>query len=155
MGRKLNPSSSGSGAGFSLIELLVVIAVLAVLSVGAMLMTGRGGLRGGAETDMARFRQGFALMQALAIQGREARGLVVQGAGLRQARIGPEGWQLTGTPQSWNGRVAFARQNEAFQPGAPDIRFMPNGRTSVFSIGFATGGRCETNGWTGLTCSEG
>ena len=151
MGTKLI-SDTRTSAGFSLIELLVVIAILAVLSVGAVLTVGRGGLRGEGTADLARFRQSFALMQALAIQGREMRGLVVQSKGLQRARPGPDGWVLSDTPQPWGGRVAFTRKNEAFAPGDPDIRFLPNGRTSAFSIGFATGGRCESDGWTGLTC---
>lgn len=149
MGRKL---TSTSEAGFSLIELLVVIAILAVLSVGAVLTTGRGG---DGASDMDRFQRSYALMRSLAIQGREARGLMVQGTGLRRARMGVEGWGVSDSTQPWVGRVAFTRQGEVFVPGDPDIRFLPNGRTSAFSIGFATGGRCESDGWTGLRCDAG
>ena len=154
MGTKLISDPSAE-AGFSLIELLVVIAVLAVLSIGAVLTTGRGGADTEDRADMARFQDSFALMRSLAIQGREIRGLVVQGTGLRNARSGPDGWEVSEVVQPWRGKVAFTRQNEAVEPSAPDIRFLPNGRTSVFSIGFAAGGRCESDGWAGLTCDAG
>lgn len=151
MGSKLISDPSGQ-AGFSLIELLVVIAVLSVLSVGAVLATGRGGDAAREAVDMARFQDSFTVMQALAVQGREIRGLEVKGKGLRRARPGPEGWVFSDNIQPWRGRVAYAGQGEAFEPDAPDIRFLPDGRTSVFSISFATGGRCASDGITGLTC---
>lgn len=154
MGPELT-SRASADAGFSLIELLVVIVVLSVLAVGAVLATGRGTSQTGGAADMARFHDQFTTMQALAIQGRETRGLVVQGKGLRTARPGPEGWKVSETIQLWRGRVAFRGTGEQYEPGAPDIRFLPNGRTSAFSIGFATGGRCESNGWSGLTCDAG
>lgn len=154
MGRKLTRAPSGP-AGFSLIELLVVIAVLSVLAVGAALATGRGGPQTAQSSDMARFETAFATQAALAVQGREARGLAVQGAGLRGLRPDPGGgWTAAGPERPWRGRVAFLREAaEAFVPGGPDIRFLPNGRSSAFSISFAADGRCESNGWTGLTCS--
>lgn len=151
MGPELT-SDAGQDAGFSLIELLVVIAILAVLSVGAVLATGRGGADAKGTADMAQFRDRFANLQALAIQGRETRGLMVQGKGLRNARIGPDGWEISKATQPWRGRVAFSNQGELFIPNAPDIRFLSNGRTSAFSIGFAAGGRCASDGWEGLTC---
>ena len=154
MGPKLTPTTRRD-AGFSLIELLVVIAVLAVLSVGAALAVGQGGARADGEADMARFQTSYATMRGLAIQGREMRGLMVQGEGLRRARSGPEGWVMAEALRPWRGRVAFQKQNEQFEQGGPDIRFLPNGRTSAFSIGFATGGRCESDGWAGLVCEEG
>ncbi|MFK7940743.1 MAG: Tfp pilus assembly protein FimT/FimU [Roseovarius sp.] len=151
----LNPKPPTGEAGFSLIELLVVIAVLAILSVGATLSVSRGGDPSKDAADMTRFQTSFATLRAMAIQGRETRGLVVQGEGMRRARPGEDGWVLTQSVQPWRGKVAFAKQGEAFEPGGPDIRFLANGRTSVFSIGFAAGGRCESDGWTGLTCEGG
>ncbi|WP_371229658.1 type II secretion system protein [Roseovarius sp. 2305UL8-3] len=151
MGTKLT-SGKGPQAGFTLIELLVVIAVLAVLSVGAVLVAGRGGPEASGTADMTRFYDQFATQRALAIQGRETRGLVVQGDGLQTARLGPEGWAFSEAIQPWRGDVAFARENETFVLNAPDIRFLSNGRTSVFTIGFADGGRCEADGRAGLTC---
>jgi len=153
VGTKLTSSDTGPQAGFTLIELLVVIAVLAVLSVGAVLTVGRGGPEATGAADMTRFHDQFATQRALAIQGRQIRGLVVQGGGLKTARPGPDGWVFSEAAQPWRGTVAFARQNEAFFPNAPDIRFLPNGRTSVFTIGFADGGRCEADGWAELTCT--
>ena len=153
MGTKL--TSVTRTHGFSLIELLVVIAILAVLSVGAVLTTGRGGPQAAGAADMARFRDDFTTLQALAIQGRETRGLLVQGRGMRRARPGPDGWEISKMTQPWRGRIAFSRQGERFEPNAPDIRFLPNGRTSAFSIGFSAGGRCESDGWAGLICKEG
>lgn len=157
MGSELSrqPARPTGEAGFSLIELLVVIAVLAVLSVGATLSISRGGDPSKDAADMTRFQTSFATTRAMAIQGREMRGLLVQGEGIRRAHVGPEGWVLTTSVQPWRGKVAFARQGEAFEPGAPDIRFLVNGRTSAFSITFAAGGRCESDGWTGLTCEGG
>lgn len=158
MGQQLSrtgPGPRGRDAGFSLIELLVVIAVLSVLSVGAVLSTGRGGAQREDAADMARFEDSFARMRAMAIQGRELRGLMVQGAGPVAARPGADGWVVTQTAPPWHAPVAFARTGEMPEPGGPDIRFLPNGRTSAFTIGFAAGGRCTSDGWAGLTCEEG
>ena len=152
MGTKLIPDTCAE-AGFTLIELLVAIAVVSVLSVAAVLATGRGGPEAEASADMGRFQVSFNTMQALAVQGRQTRGLVVQGKGMRRARPGSEGWDTSDIVQPWRGRVVFSKQIEPFEPGGPDIRFLPNGRTSVFSIGFEAGGRCESNGWAGLTCA--
>jgi prepilin-type N-terminal cleavage/methylation domain-containing protein len=150
VGTKLIPAAPAR-AGFSLIELLVVIAVLSVLTVGAVLATGRGGPE--TSPDMARFQAGFTLMQALAVQGRGARGLVIVSEGMQTAQAGAEGWVISDGVQPWRGRVVYAARGGQFDPGAPDIRFLSNGRSTAFSISFATGGRCDTDGWSGLTCA--
>lgn len=158
MGQQLSqpgPSPRGRDGGFSLIELLVVIAVLSVLSVGAVLSTGRGGTQREDATDMARFEDSFTRMRAMAIQGRELRGLRVQGTGPVAVRPRADGWVVTQTAPPWHASVAFAKTGELPEPGGPDIRFLPNGRTSAFTIGFAGGGRCASDGWAGLNCEEG
>ena len=91
MGPKLISQPSGE-AGFTLIELLVVIAILGVLGVGAALTVGRGGPETAESSDMARFQVAYATQAALAVQGREQRGLAVKAGGLRAMRPGPQGW---------------------------------------------------------------
>lgn len=145
----------GGEHGFSLIELLVVIAVLAILSVGATLVVSRGGDTPETAADMTRFQTNYMTLRALAIQGREMRGLTVRGAGMRRARLGEDGWVQASSVQPWRGLVNFSEQAEAHEPGGPDIRFLANGRTSAFSIGFGVAGRCRSDGWSGLTCEEG
>lgn len=139
-------------AGFSLIELLVVIAVLAVLAVGVTLSVGRRGEQG----DMAWFHEAWRTQAALAIEGRDMRGLRIGPTGLqvvarRMGGAGPE-WQDMGKPRAWSGRVALATVR-AVPSGEPEIVFLPSGQSSAFSLGFSGGGgRCESDGWTGLTC---
>ena len=152
MGPKLISQPAGQ-AGFTLIELLVVIAILGVLGVGAALTVGRGGPETAESSDMARFQVAYATQAALAVQGREQRGLAVKAGGLQAMRPGPQGWVAETTEQPWRGRVALSEEVILFDPQGPDIRFLPNGRSSAFTISFGAGGRCESNGWTGLTCA--
>lgn len=157
MGRELSPADAArpQEAGFTLIELMVVVAIVATLALGVALSAGRVGQ--GGEGDLARFRSGFALNRALAIEGREMRGLNLGPKGMQVMvwRLAAEGggWQPLGAPLPWRGRVAFA----ARRPGggdAPDLVFLPNGRSTGFSIRFDgdDSGRCESDGWAGLTC---
>ena len=148
MGPKLTPSSQ---AGFSLIELLVAVAVLSVLTVGAVLATGRGGPDQG--SDMARFEVLFDRARALAIEGRQARGLVITPDGVQMAQPGAGDWQVSRTVLPWQNRVAFLAPGARTGLNQPDIRLLPNGRSTVFSIEFDRTGRCESDGWTGVSCN--
>jgi prepilin-type N-terminal cleavage/methylation domain-containing protein len=155
VGRELIPGTDPASppdpgvAGFSLIELLVVIAILSVLTVGAVLATGRGGTD---TPDMARFQTLFTQTQALAVAGRQARGLKLDPDGLRLAYVTPEGWAISDVVQPWQGRVSFQAAGGFFDPQGPDIIQLPNGRGTAFTIAFTTGVRCQSDGWTGLTC---
>lgn len=175
MGRQLRPDPfafEDPQAGFSLIELLVVVAVLAVLAVGVTLTP----LARNAPSDMARFREMFEGTRALAIAGREIRGLEITPQHMARSRLdvqedggqeaggrdsgrpgrGEQIW-VPGRVQPWRGPVTFLRRGAsagAVGPGAPQIRFLPDGRTEAFAITFGAEGRCESDGWTGVTCHE-
>lgn len=148
MGRELRPAHSAD-AGFSLIELLVVIAVMGVLAVGVTLTP----LSRSAPSDMARFKEMFDGTRAQAISAREIRGLEITPQYMAQVRLGGAGW-TPGREQPWRGRVAFRRHGGVVPVDAPAIRFLPDGRSEAFSITFGTEGRCESDGWTGVTCRE-
>lgn len=146
--------SDPAQAGFTLIELLVVVAVLAVLAVGASLAATRGARGTG---DAAQFAQSYAAARALAVQGQDRRGLRITPRGHRVARRVDGAWTDTGREARWRGRVAFAPSGPVLDGEAPEIVFLPNGRTSAFSIRFggSPGVRCSSDGWKGLSCSEG
>lgn len=155
MGGKLIITPNRRSAGFTLIELLVAVAVISVLAVGAVLSAGRGGPPGAGASDMALFQERFTLMQALAIEGRAARGLKIAPDGLQTAIHGPDGWTMKQGGPRWRGRVVYQPRGAGFAVNAPDILFLSNGRSTAFAITFTGGGRCENDGWTGLTCAGG
>lgn len=138
-------------AGFTLFELLVVVAVLAVLAVGASLAATRSGGEGASDAD--RFRHSHDMARALAVQGQERRGLEISRSGIRMAKQVGGIWQAEGRKIVWRDRVVFAPQGEDLSPDVPEILFLPDGRSSAFSIRFAGVG-CRSDGWTGLKCDK-
>lgn len=141
--------TGGHQAGFSLLELMVVTAIMAALSVGAVLAT--TGARTG-PADMARFQTTFDTQRALAIAGRDRRGLRIDVKGVQLMLWRNEEWVTPGTTQRWRDRSVFA--SLGFQPvGTPNMIFEPNGSTNVFSMTFSNGAECVGDGWTGASCS--
>lgn len=144
-------------AGFSLIELMVVVAVLAVLAVGASLSAGR---TGGGQSDMQRFSQQFQLARALAIQGRQARGMRVTPKGFSLTTLEDDGWAELGQQRRWKETVSLQiplrASGGAASLRAPNIVVLPNGTATAFSIRFDVGAsastRCTQDGETGLIC---
>jgi prepilin-type N-terminal cleavage/methylation domain-containing protein len=145
---------SRNEAGFTLIELLVATAVLAVLAVGASLAATRG--HSGA-SDAQRFEQSYASARAFAVQGQARLGLRITPRSSQPARHTQDRWEDTGRETRWRGRVAFAPTGPALPGAAPQIVFLPNGRTNAFSIVFGGGAAvtCRSDGWTGLICEGG
>ncbi|MDU8912176.1 prepilin-type N-terminal cleavage/methylation domain-containing protein [Aestuariicoccus sp. MJ-SS9] len=149
MDDELDPKghNRAASAGFTLIEVLIATAILAVLSAGAMLA-----LRpapGAGASDMARFQTAYASQRALAIAGRDRRGLRL---GARQMQVTlwrDGGWAAPGPAIGFEGPVQIDRGGA---DGAPQVVFQPDGRSTAFAVIFAGGGRCATDGWTGLTC---
>lgn len=146
-------SAPAAEVGFTLIELLVCVAILAVLAVAASLALPRGSSPG--SRDRALFQTQFEAARQLAVSGGQSRGLKITPQGLQLVQRGPEGWQDPGRLQRWQGRAGFARRGTVPAPGAPQILFLANGRTSAFRLSFADGSACESDGWTGLRCSGG
>ncbi len=153
MGDAVEHPGIGAESGFSLIELLVVIAILSVLALGVVLTVGRSGDSG----DLQRFRNTYEFQRDLAIEGREMRGLRI---GPREMQVmvwrpgagqDPAGWQGAGETAQWRGRAAFFTSIPV-PPGTPEIVFLPDGQGSEFSVQFEGGERCESDGWSGLTC---
>lgn len=145
--------AQGPQAGFSLLELMVSVAVLAVLAVGVGLATGRG--VAGPERDADRFRRAVEQNRALAILGRETRGLSVTPEGLRLLRRGETGWTAA-VLHGWSGRVSLVPAGSVSLPGTPDILFHPDGRSSGFAAVFSGRGpswRCTSDGWSEMTCA--
>ena len=146
-------------AGITLVELLVVMSVLAVLAVGTGLAVGRP--PGPGENDAARFEEGFNRQRAMAIAGGERLGLRLNAKGMQTLRLGPAGWVETGRLRRWHGRAVMlppAAGSPVSPPDTPELVFLPDGRTTAVSVGFSGGSarawRCESDGWTGLTCDD-
>ena len=141
-----------AASGFSLIELLVVIALLSVLSLGAVMAAGP---RPGAG-DPERFRLAFERERDLAVLGGRSAGLFVTLKGVQRAVPGNGAWQADGGELPWRTRAVLtvtARLDN--RPGAPQLIFLPDGRSSAFALVFGGGARCESDGWTGLRCDPG
>ncbi len=138
--------------GFSLIELVVVIAVMAVLSVGAVLATGARPGPG----DAQRFQLAFEQARDLAVLSGRTRGLAVTPAGLQRALPDQGGWQTVGQVQRWRSRPTLTVPDRLdTRSRAPQLIFLPDGRSSAFALVFRGGARCESDGWTGLICTSG
>lgn len=149
----MTAASRGAQAGFSLLEVMVSVAVLAVLAVGVGLATGRG--VSPTERDADRFRRAFDQNWALAITGRETRGLVLTGTGLALAQQRDGRWTAERVLYEWRSRAGFSGDRPA-GPGAPDIVLRPDGRSSAFSVVFTGAGprwRCTSDGWSEVTCA--
>lgn len=148
MGAGIEPEKDARQAGFSLLELMVVTAVLATLSVGAVLAPN---VRRGPD-DLARFQATFDTQQALAIVGRDRRGLQIDTKGIHLMLWRNGEWIASGSKRRWQGRPVFS--SPEFRPiGDPDLIFEADGETQVFSITFKDGARCVGDGWTGVSCS--
>jgi prepilin-type N-terminal cleavage/methylation domain-containing protein len=155
MGGKLN-TISPKDTGFSLIELLVVISVLAVLSAGVTITATRRG-SDVANPDFTWFQRNYEIMNAFAIEGRQSKGLILDAKGAQVARKTLIGWELVGDEHRWINRVTILRDTTAsLDPNQPDIVFLANGQTNVFSVTFssakAPASMCQSDGWTGLIC---
>jgi type II secretion system protein H len=151
MGRPV--TSPLSPRGFSLLELMVVVAVLGALTVGGTLLAGRSAGQG--ESDAQLFKTQFQTLHTLAITGGQTRGLRMNTTDMRAATHTAQGWQFAQTPIRFAGRAVLsvsttARQSRA---DAPDILFLSSGRHTPFTLTLGTV-RCETDGWSGLTCSQ-
>ncbi|WP_425099666.1 pilus assembly FimT family protein [Tropicibacter sp. S64] len=152
----MDPAVRQSGhprdAGFTLIELLVSVAILSILSVGASLALSRSDTR--READMALFQLRYDSARQLAILRQQRHGLDIGPEGLRVVTHALTGWQDPGSLTRWRGRVSLSAE-PAGPPGvpAPGIVFLATGQTNAFRIAFGATGRCESDGWTGLTCT--
>lgn len=136
-------------AGVSLIELLVVVAVLSVLAVGVSMTALRNPDQ--AEQDQALFQRLYDQTRALAIEGRQSRGLRVTSRGISVATQTPDGWQI-GSEQRWQEAVSLVVRDQTLGAGAPQLVVFKNGQSSAFEVQFGTRGRCRSDGWTGLIC---
>ncbi len=142
-------------AGFTLIELLVAIAVLATLAVGASLVATRSA---GGGSEAARFERNYLASRQLAVGGQQMRGIAITPRDFQPMRYGADGWQALGRAIRWQDRVSLAPRGGPQPVGWPEIVFLPDGRSSAFSIRFGAGRSsiaCESDGWTGLTCDGG
>ncbi len=144
--------TSTPDTGFSLLEVMVSVAVLAVLAVGVGLST--GGALSPAERDMDRFRRAYDQNLALAVMGREQRGLTITATGLFLSRRTPSGWTDPARLYDWGSRASVAFTTPR-PPGSPDVVLYPDARSTGFSVVFSRGEitrRCITDGFEVLTC---
>ena len=144
------PVGRSTPAGFTLVEMLVATAILSVLALGAMLsVSGRTG-----PTDAARLERLFETQAALAVAERSRRGLYLTPTGAQVARWRDGRWERAGRAIRWTRRASVLRRDPG-PPGAPQLVFLGNGRASAVSVRFEDAGICQSDGWTGLICSEG
>ncbi len=144
-------SNAAETGGFTLIEALVVTAVLSVLAVGLALGSGARG-----HGDQQQFIQRFETAQALAVQGRQTRGLYVTETRLRPAVLTAEGWLPLGEGVRWHGAVGFSADRPSFSATKdhPDIVLLPTGQATAFTIHFTQAGQqCRSDGWSGVQCN--
>lgn len=144
-------------AGFSLIELVVVMAVIAILSLSVSLSLSRGVSVGGMPRDAVRMQGQFAALRDASIHGRRPAALSVVPAGWQVMRMQDGVWQGTGPRVRWSGAAVFQRALSApvTPSGVPEVVFLPDGRSTVFSIRFTDGGVvavCNSDGWGPLEC---
>lgn len=146
---------AGRTRGFSLIELVVATAVLAVLTAGVTISAVS---RPGAG-DAAVFAARWDMAQAAARLSRVRRGLDISSQALTPmawhpaTATTPARWQEAGRPRRWRRPVRFDTRGVVAQ-GQPEVVILPDGRSTAFSVAFRGGGRCESDGWTGLRCSD-
>lgn len=142
-------------AGFSLLELMVSVAVLAVLAVGVGLASGSA--VSPAARDAERFRRAHDQNWALAILGREQRGLSVSPKALALTRRGEDGWDTGSRLYDWRGPAQFSAAGPLPDLGTPDIVFQPDGSSTAFALVFSSrrgaAWRCASDGWSKLTCA--
>lgn len=145
-------------AGFSLIELVVVMAVIAILSLSVSLSLSRGKSVGGMPRDAVRMQGQFAALRDSAIHGRRPAALSVIPAGWQVMRMQDGVWQGAGPRVRWSGAAVFQRDLSAPLPdgSAPEVVFLPDGRSTAFSIRFTDRGVvavCTSDGWAPLECN--
>lgn len=147
-----HPVDSKFAAGFSLIEVLIAVTILAVLAAGASLSAGRTGTN--SETDQALFQRNFEVLSQLAITGAQTRGMRLTPKGMQLATRTAMGWDISERVVRWRGKVS-ATTKDPSAVDQPDLVFLANGESTPFSIVFADGkavNRCQSDGFTGLTC---
>lgn len=156
MDPRIEPSSRRT-AGFSLLELVVVIAVVGILSLGISLSLSGGRSTGGYPRDATRFESQYNALRDSAIHSRTPVALSLGPAGWQVMRRRNGVWQGEGPRVRWNGAAVFQRDLSAPVPSTPlpEVIFLPDGRSSAFSIRFSDAGQvvqCASDGWQGLEC---
>lgn len=143
----LRPTSASPG--FTLIETLIATAILAVLSAGAMLA-----LRpttDPAASDNTRLQTAFASQQALAIAGRDRRGLAFETREMQIMAWRDGAWQALAPPLEFRRSVTLDLGRIGVDP---QIIFSPDGYSTPFTALLSDGARCTSDGWTGLKCAR-
>ena len=143
----------GSETGFSLIELLVVVTVLSVLAVGASIAAGSRE-RGPADAQV--FISMLNRAQALAVTGRQVRGLRVTRQGITRFERVAGGWGVIGSERPWRDDVMLQGDLVRMTGDTPNILLLPNGEITSVDIRFRAGDgrelRCRTGAPLGAQC---